>query len=55
MLWEIYVHAIRTLLAVINDQIWPPTKVQKEEKLTILITYASTINQVHMYLENIIL
>jgi hypothetical protein len=34
------------LLAVFNDQIQPPTKVQKEEKLAILNTYAFTINQV---------
>ena len=34
------------LLAVINDQTRPPTKVQKEEKLTILNTYEFTINQV---------
>ena len=33
-------------MAVINNQIRPPTKVQKEEKLTILNTYAFTINQV---------
>jgi len=31
---------------VFNDQIRPPTKVQKEEKLSILNTYAFTINQV---------
>jgi hypothetical protein len=33
-------------LAVFNDQIQPPTKVQKEEKLAILNTYVFTINQV---------
>jgi hypothetical protein len=31
---------------VFNDQIQPPTKVQKEEKLAILNTYTFTINQV---------
>jgi hypothetical protein len=34
------------LLAVFTDQIKPPNKLQKEEKLTNLITYAFTINQV---------
>ena len=31
---------------VFTDKIRPPTKVQKEEKLAILNTYAFTINQV---------
>jgi hypothetical protein len=35
-----------TVLAVFTDQIQPPTKLQKEEKLANLITYAFTINQV---------
>ena len=40
------------MLAVFNDQIRPPTKVQKEEKLAILNTYAFTINQVpHVFVE----
>ena len=34
------------VLVVINDQIRLPTKVQKEEKLAILNTYAFTIKQV---------
>jgi hypothetical protein len=34
------------LLAVFTDQIQPPIKLQKEEKLANLITYAFTINQV---------
>jgi hypothetical protein len=33
-------------LAVFIDQIQPPTKLQKKEKLGNLITYAFTINQV---------
>jgi hypothetical protein len=33
-------------LAVLNDQIQPPIKTQKEEKLTILNTYAFTIDLV---------
>ena len=36
----------RRVLAVFNDKIRSPTKVQKEEKLAILNTYAFTINQV---------
>jgi hypothetical protein len=40
-------------MAVINDQIQLPTKVQKEEKLTILNTYPFTINQVpHVFGEH---
>ena len=34
------------MLAVFTDQIRPPIKWQKEEKLANLITYAFTINQV---------
>jgi hypothetical protein len=34
------------LLAVFTDQIQPPIKLQKEEKLANLITYAFTSNQV---------
>ena len=34
------------LLAIFTDQIRPPIKTQKEEKLTILNTYAFTIDQV---------
>jgi hypothetical protein len=34
------------LLVVLNDQIRPPIKTQKEEKLAILNTYAFTIDQV---------
>jgi hypothetical protein len=34
------------LLAVFTDQIQQPTKLQKEEKLANLITYAFTINQI---------
>ena len=42
-----------SVLAVINDQIWSPTKVKKEEKLTILNTYAFTFNQVaHVFEEH---
>jgi hypothetical protein len=33
-----------SLLAVLNDQIRPPIKTQKEEKLVILNTYAFTID-----------
>ena len=41
------------LLAVSIDQIRPPNKSQKEEKLAILITYAFTINQVpHVFGEH---
>jgi hypothetical protein len=43
------------LLAIFIDQIQPPIKLQKEEKLANLIIYEFTINQFHMYLENIIL
>ena len=34
------------MLAVLNNQIRPPIKPQKEEKLANLITYAFTINKV---------
>jgi hypothetical protein len=34
------------LLVVFTDQIWSPIKLQKEEKLTNLITNLFTINQV---------
>jgi hypothetical protein len=34
------------MLAVFTDQIQQPIKLQKEEKLANLITYAFTINQV---------
>ena len=41
------------MLAVSIDQIRPPNKSQKEEKLAILITYAFTINQVpHVFGEH---
>ena len=41
------------LLVVCIDQIRPPNKSQKEEKLAILITYAFTINQVpHVFGEH---
>ena len=41
------------LLVVCIDQIRPPNKSQKEEKLAILITYAFTINQVpHLFGEH---
>jgi hypothetical protein len=37
---------------VFNDQIRPPPRIQKEEKLTILNTYAYTINLVpHVFEE----
>ena len=36
----------RRLIVVFNDQIRPPTKIQKEEKLAILNNYAFNINQV---------
>ena len=37
---------MRSMLVVFNDQIRPPTKVQKLEKLTTLTTYAFTIDLV---------
>jgi hypothetical protein len=41
------------LLAVFTDQIRPPIKTQKEEKLANLTTYAFTINQVpHVFGEH---
>jgi hypothetical protein len=39
------------MLAVFTDQIRPPIKYKKEEKLANLITYASTINQVPCVIE----
>ena len=41
------------VLAVITDQIRPPIKTQKEEKLANFNTYAITINQVpHVFREH---
>jgi hypothetical protein len=54
---EIYVDdtIFGSMLAVFTDQIWPPIKLQKDEKLVNLITHAFTINQVPHVFENIIL